>query len=81
SDIHQRKQQAKLGCAHAHKLFDLIRVQKKEGVKSPRAFSDYVIQFQMSGLPKGVQAGFLVHGEGGKATIHWGQPPDGLHIV
>lgn len=35
SDPEQRARQAKLGCAPAHKLFDLVRVSKKESVAYP----------------------------------------------
>ncbi len=75
SDEVQRGRQAKLGCAPAHKLFDLIEVQKKEGVELPRSFGDYTIGFRNSALPKGVRAGFVVTGSGGGAEILWDQPP------
>jgi CRISPR-associated protein Csd2 len=67
----QRLQQAKLGCAPAHKLFDLISVKKKEGVESARSFHDYNITFRKSQLPKGVNAGCIVTGDGGKPRIIW----------
>jgi CRISPR-associated protein Csd2 len=61
----QRKQQAILGCAPAHKLFDLVKVQKKTGVEAPRKYEDYTVAFDKAGLPKGVEASFLVAGAKG----------------
>jgi CRISPR-associated protein Csd2 len=78
SDESQRKQQAKLGCAPAHKLFDLIRIEKGDGVEAPRSFTDYVVRFRKSGLPSGVQAGFVVYGDGGRAELKWDDPPEGI---
>jgi CRISPR-associated protein Csd2 len=71
----QRAQQAKLGCAPAHKLFELISVQKRDGVKQPRAFLDYRVVFHQSRLPRGVQIGFVVSGDGGGAALHWDSLP------
>jgi len=81
TDEKQRAQQCKLGCAPAHRLFDLVRVEKKDGVDAPRSFADYEVTFDRSGLPKGVQAGFIVTGEGGKAEILWDAPPEGIKVV
>lgn len=75
SDEKQRSQQARLGCAPAHKLFELIEIKKKEGVDAPRSFSDYTVTFHKSLLPKGVEVGFLFSGEGGKADVKWGEVP------
>lgn len=44
----------KLGNAPAHKLFDLISVEVKDANKPIRAFSDYNVQVDESGLPDGV---------------------------
>ncbi len=60
SDPVQRIQQAKLGCAHAHKLFDLVtsRIERKAGVEWPRKISDYVLpdlDTVRSLTPKGVE--------------------------
>lgn len=60
SDSKQRGQQAKLGCAPAHRLFDLVKVQKKPGVEAPRKYEDYEVTFDERGLPKGVSARTLV---------------------
>jgi len=70
----QRAQQAILGCAPAHKLFDLVKVEKREGVSFPRSFSDYQITVNKSLLPKGVSLGFMTT-EGGKPTLHWDKLP------
>jgi CRISPR-associated protein Csd2 len=41
SDGDQRKQQAMLGCAPAHKLFELIKVGQQDKDRPPRSFTDY----------------------------------------
>ena len=66
----QRAQQAKLGCAPAHKLFDLLSVKKNKGVGAPRSFGDYSVTFSNSQLPKGVEAGFAYFREG-RLHIDW----------
>lgn len=58
----QRAQQAILGCAPAHKLFDLVQVQKKPGVEAPRKYEDYEVVFDHDHLPKGVAARLLAAG-------------------
>jgi CRISPR-associated protein Csd2 len=65
NDQKQRGQQAKLGCAPAHRLFDLVSVQKRPGVEAPREFAHYNIRFDMDNLPKGVEVSFLVAGAKG----------------
>ena len=55
SDHAQRARQAILGCAPAHKLFDLIEVHKKPGIESPRSFADYEVSVQKDGVPAGVE--------------------------
>jgi CRISPR-associated protein Csd2 len=66
----QRAQQAKLGCAPAHKLFELVEVKKKQKVEAARSFQDYTVTFHASKLPKGVQAGLIISGENG-AIPYW----------
>jgi len=78
TDEKQRVQQAKLGCAPAHRLFELVDVQKRNGVDAPRAFADYQITFCKSRLPKGVRAGFVVYEDGGAARIAWDTLPESL---
>jgi CRISPR-associated protein Csd2 len=74
----QRAQQAKLGCAPAHKLFELVKPRKRDGIEAPRSFSDYQVLFHKSRLPKGVRVGFVVSGDGGAAAIHWDELPPGI---
>ena len=45
---------SKLGNAPANKLFDLVKVEKKEGVEIPRSLADYTISVDTAALPKGV---------------------------
>ena len=47
------KHDSELGCAPAHKLFDSVKVERREGVEVPRSFSDYKI-IVPQGLPEGV---------------------------
>jgi CRISPR-associated protein Csd2 len=77
----QRAQQAKLGCAPAHKLFELIEVKKRDGVEAPRSFADYRVALHKSRLPAGLRIGFVVSGDGGKAVVHWDEfPPEMTHV-
>ena len=69
SDVAQRARQAVLGCAPAHRLFDLVRVERKDQRKPARAFTDYDVTFQASALPSGVEAWLLVSGPGGAAQL------------
>jgi len=71
TDPGQRAQQAKLGCAPAHQLFDLVEIEKRSEVAAPRLFSDYRVVFHETKLPAGVDAGFLVSAVGGGAEILW----------
>lgn len=64
-DPEQRRRQAKLGCAPAHRLFDLVKVQKRLGVETPRRYEDYDVCFDADSLPAGVEASFLVAGPAG----------------
>ena len=47
------KHESELGCAPAHKLFDSIKITKKQGLEVPRSFSDYEIELPEI-LPEGV---------------------------
>ena len=58
SDATQRVRQAKLGCAPAHKLFDLIHVSRKAEVKYPRSYRDYNAAVALDKVPAGVEIGF-----------------------
>lgn len=48
------KHESHLGNARAGQLFDLVKVEKKEGVEFPRSFSDYIVSINKEGLPQGV---------------------------
>lgn len=58
SDEEQRIKQAKLGCTSAHKLFELVSVRKKEDVRYPRDYRDYIATVDIDHVPAGVQIGF-----------------------
>lgn len=58
TDLNQRAKQAKLGCAPAHKLFDLVRVKRKKEVLYPRSYRDYAASVAMDKVPAGVEIGF-----------------------
>lgn len=47
------KHDNELGCAPAHRLFDGVKVIKKDGVEVPRSYEDYVVTMEES-LPEGV---------------------------
>ena len=38
----------------------MIRIKKKENVEFPRTYQDYLLEIEMSKLPKGVEIGFVV---------------------
>ena len=57
SNDEQRARQALLGCAPAHKLFNLVTVEPRPGIAAPRCFSDHQVSFRRSGLPSGVEIG------------------------
>jgi CRISPR-associated protein Csd2 len=46
------KHDSNLGNAHAHKLFELVKVARKDGVTTPRAYSDYSVS--VGDVPEGV---------------------------
>lgn len=66
SNAEQRVNQAKLGCAPAHRLLDysspkrkldnaIVEINHRDGLtQSPRAFSDYVVHVHEDRLPSGV---------------------------
>lgn len=72
SDAVQRVRQAKLGCAPAHKLFELVEVQKKEEVAYPRSYQDYTAVVHTDRVPRGVEIGFQSTPFG---EICWGHLP------
>lgn len=52
--------QSPLGNAPAHRLFDRLRVARRDESRPPRAYSDYEVVFEREGLP----AGITVHERG-----------------
>ncbi|MDR0197080.1 MAG: type I-C CRISPR-associated protein Cas7/Csd2 [Oscillospiraceae bacterium] len=48
------KHENPLGNAPAHKLFSRVSVTRKEGVATPRAYSDYSLAIDDANLPSGV---------------------------
>ena len=49
------KHDSALGNAPSHKLFDLVKVARKEDVSVPRKFADYEVTVDRSALPSGVE--------------------------
>lgn len=49
-----------LGNAPAHKLFDLITVERDPEVEAPRSFRDYRVDIDETGIPEGVSLAPLV---------------------
>jgi CRISPR-associated protein Csd2 len=76
SNLDQRISQARLGCAPAHTLFDLVTVKLKDNVALPRSHGDYVLDVAMSRLPTGIEVGFAMPDIAG-AAISWGKKPNG----
>ena len=73
SDTAQRARQARLGCAPAHRLFELVSVSRKETAVFPRSRFDYRAQVRLSDLPDGVEMGFFSRpGE----PVTWGRLPE-----
>jgi CRISPR-associated protein Csd2 len=52
----QNRREARLGCYHAHKLFEGISVKLKDGKEFPETFDDYEVtcSWDSSNMPKGV---------------------------
>lgn len=48
------KHESELGNAPAHKLFELIQVERKPEVNPPRSFNDYVVMVDWDKVPSGV---------------------------
>ncbi|MGM9613282.1 MAG: type I-C CRISPR-associated protein Cas7/Csd2 [Butyricicoccus sp.] len=54
------KHDSELGSAPAYKLFDTVTVSRKDGVISPRAYSDYTVTVDTAALPEGVSCTQMV---------------------
>ncbi len=48
------KHDSELGNAHAHALFDRIKIKRKDDVDVPRSFGDYEVSVDEASLPAGV---------------------------
>ena len=48
------KHDCELGCAPAHKLFELVKAERKDGVTTPRGYGDYLVTVEEDKLPSGV---------------------------
>ena len=48
------RHETELGCAPAHKVFDLVKASRKEGVLVPRSYEDYTVEVNEAALPAGV---------------------------
>jgi CRISPR-associated protein Csd2 len=57
NNAEQNRREARLGCAHAHKLFEGINVRLKEGLEFPVSFTDYevICTWDNQPLPRGVR--------------------------
>lgn len=70
SDPVQRVNQAKLGCAPAQRLFELVAVERKADVDLPRSHTDYRVTLKRSQLPAGVEVG-LVYPTASGVKVDW----------
>lgn len=48
------KHDSELGNAPAHKLFDLVTIEKVSGASPPRSFADYAVKIDQAQVPAGV---------------------------
>ena len=60
----QNRREARLGCAHAHKLFEGIQVDLKSGREFPESFTDYTVnsKWTAENLPKGIKLHLRLEG-------------------
>ena len=54
------KHESHLGNARAGQLFDLVKVEKKQGIEYPRSFGDYTVTIDKAGLPANVTVEELI---------------------
>lgn len=78
SDPEQKKKQAKLGCAPAHKLFGLVHANRKGDIEYPRSFEDYDVSIDMDRIPAGVRIGFMTNPYG---DVMWDNIPDDCDLI
>ena len=74
TDERQRIRQAKLGCAPAHRLFELVNVRKKPEIAAPRSYRDYAASVALSKVPSGVEVGFK---RDAFSPVVWNALPEG----
>ena len=57
NNVENNKREARLGCCHAHKLFEGIKVNLKDGKEFPESFADYevICDWDSNELPRGVE--------------------------
>lgn len=48
------KHDSELGNAPAYKLFDAVKVARKDGVTAPRSYGDYAVDVEKTAIPQGV---------------------------
>lgn len=75
TDEKQRAKQCKLGCAPAHKLFEVVKIAKRSDVELPRDYTDYDCTVDISAVPKGVEIGFMTDPYG---EISWNKLPEDI---
>ncbi|MHC5539207.1 type I-C CRISPR-associated protein Cas7/Csd2 [Singulisphaera rosea] len=46
SNAEQNRREARLGCAHAHELFETVAVKLRDDSRPPQGFSDYSVQLE-----------------------------------
>lgn len=51
---HHLQARLRTGCAPAHKLFELVKAERKDGVTTPRGYRDYIVSVEEDKLPSGV---------------------------
>ena len=73
SDLKQQARQALLGCAPAHRLFDLVKVVRKDGLDFARDYQDYKATIDLNRIPQGVEVGFQRDAMG---EIVWNNLPE-----
>ena len=77
SDAAQRARQARLGCAPAHRLFDLVSVVRKADIPFARSWRDYEATITLDKRPAGVDIGFLTNPMG---DISWNVVPEDAEL-
>ena len=54
------KHESHLGNARAGQLFDLVKVEKKEGIEYPRSFGDYIVSIDKCQVPATIEVEELI---------------------